>query len=169
METRSKYGRNIKENEKMDTERVLVVDDDLSIRESFRLILKPLYEVIMAENGKQAIECILKNNIELIILDLIMPGMTGYEVMEEIRRRAKRIDVLVVTGKGSLPNAKRVIELGAVGFISKPFSVAEVILNVSKIFEHQRYRKNLGDLIHKVKNLTLEEVSPHLSMKEPEI
>ncbi len=63
-----------------------------------------------------------------------MPAISGFDVLKEIKKLNKKIDVIVITGQGSLPNAKEAIHYGAGDFISKPFNVADIISVVSKSF-----------------------------------
>jgi DNA-binding NtrC family response regulator len=105
----------------------LIVDDEIGPREALRMILKPIYEIHMAANGQQALECIQNEKIDLVTLDLNMPGLSGLEVLEEIKRFKEDIAVVVITGYGTLKNAQEAFRLGAADFISKPFNVADVI------------------------------------------
>ncbi len=133
--------------------RVLVVDDEMGPREALRLILKPIYEVYTAASGEEALEILQKEEIDLVTLDLKMPGLSGFDVLKEIKKLNKKIDVIVITGQGSLPNAKEAIHYGAGDFISKPFNVADIISVVSKVFERRRYTAKLNELIKKIKEL----------------
>ncbi len=141
--------------------KILVVDDEMEPREALRLILKPIYEVYMAASGEEALEILQKEEVDLVTLDLKMPGLSGFDVLKEIKKLNKKIDVIVITGQGSLPNAKEAIHYGAVDFISKPFNVADIISVLSKVFERRRYTARLNELIKKIKELSLhEEILP---------
>lgn len=133
--------------------KILVVDDEIGPREALRLILKPIYDVYSAASGQEALELLQKEEIDLVTLDLKMPGLSGFDVLKEIKKLNKNIDVIVITGQGSLPNAKEAIHYGAVDFISKPFNVADIISVVSKVFERRRYTAKLNELIKKIKEL----------------
>lgn len=132
---------------------ILIVDDEAGPRESLRMILKPIYNVFTARNGKEALELIQKENIDLVTLDLNMPGISGIEVLKEIKKIRSDIEVIIVTGYGTLKNAQEVIRYGAGDFISKPFNVADIVAIVSKSFERRNYNLKINSLIQQIKGL----------------
>lgn len=104
---------------------ILIVDDNKLNRQSFRVILQKDYEIIEAEDGKEALD-ILKEDSELvvaIILDLIMPQMDGFQFIEEYRKheKYKYIPIIVATTNNDVENEKRCLELGVWDFIPKTF------------------------------------------------
>ena len=134
---------------------ILVVDDEVGPRESLRMILKPIYEVHTASNGQEALQFISREKIDLVTLDLKMPGISGIDVLKEIKKLHSDIEVVIITGYGTLTNAVEAIRYGAVDFISKPFNVAEIISIVSKTVERRNFNLKIKDLIHKIKGLRL--------------
>ena len=134
---------------------ILVVDDEVGPRESLRMILKPIYEVYTATNGQEALQFISREKIDLVTLDLKMPGISGIDVLKEINKLNADIEVVIITGYGTLTNAVEAIRYGAVDFISKPFNVAEIISIVSKSVERRNFNLKIKDLIHKIKGLRL--------------
>jgi response regulator RpfG family c-di-GMP phosphodiesterase len=134
---------------------ILVVDDEIGPRESLRMILKPIYEVHTASNGQEALEFINRKKIDLVTLDLKMPGISGIDVLREIKKLQDDIEVVIITGYGTLTNAIEAIRYGAVDFISKPFNVAEIIAIVSKSVERRNFNLKIKNLIQKIKGLRL--------------
>lgn len=132
---------------------ILIVDDEAGPRESLRMILKPIYNIFTASNGKEALEIIQKENIDLVTLDLNMPGLSGIEVLKEIKKIKSDIEVIIVTGYGTLKNAQEVIRYGAGDFISKPFNIADIVAIVSKSFERRNYNLKINNLIQQIKGL----------------
>ncbi len=132
---------------------ILIVDDELGPRESLRMILKPLYDVHTVENGQEALKFISQEKVDLVTLDLNMPGLSGIEVLQEIKKLQPDIEVMIITGYGTLDNAREAIRVGAGDFISKPFSVADVIAIVSKAFERRNYNLKIKNLIKELKDL----------------
>ncbi len=132
---------------------ILIVDDEAGPRESLRMILKPVYEVHAAENGQEAIKFISQNKVDVVTLDLNMPGLPGIEVLKEIKELQPDLEVIIVTGYGTLTNAQEAIRFGAGDFISKPFNVADIIAIVSKAFERRIYNTKIEVLIQQIKGL----------------
>lgn len=134
---------------------ILIIDDEIGPRESLRMILKPLYQVYQASNGWEALELIQTKDVDLVTLDLKMPGISGIEVLKEIKKIKNDVEVVIVTGYGTLSNAIEAIRYGAVDFITKPFNVAEIISVVSKSFERRSLNLKIKNLIKKIKNINM--------------
>jgi len=132
---------------------ILIVDDEVGPRESLRMILKSMYEVHTAENGQEAINFISQKKVDLVTLDFRMPGLSGIEVLQEIKKLQPDIEVIIVTGYGTLTNAQEAIRYGAADFISKPFNVADIIAIVSKAFERRSYNLKIKGLIQQIQGL----------------
>jgi len=132
---------------------ILIVDDEVGPRESLRMILKPIYEIYTAANGDEALQVIQKENIDLVTLDLRMPGLSGIDVLREIKKIRTDVEVIVITGYGTLTNAQEAIRYGAGDFISKPFNVADIIAIISKSFERRNYNMKIKNLIQQIKDL----------------
>jgi DNA-binding NtrC family response regulator len=134
-------------------ETILVVDDESGPRESLRMILKPLYEVHTASGGQEALGLIRNKDFAVVTLDLNMPGLSGIDVLKEIRKLKPDTEVIVITGYGTLNNAQEAIRFGAGDFISKPFNVADIISIVSKSFERRSYTLKINSLIERIQSL----------------
>jgi DNA-binding NtrC family response regulator len=132
---------------------ILIVDDEVGPRESLRMILKPLYEIQTAADGQEALRIIQSQKIDLVTLDLRMPGLSGIQVLQELKKIKSDLEVIIVTGYGTLPNAQEAIRYGAGDFISKPFNVADIISIVSKSFERRSYNLKIKGLIQQIKDL----------------
>ena len=122
-------------------ETILVVDDEFGPRESLRMILMSQYEVHTAASSEEALRFIRDNYVDLVLLDLNMPGRSGFSVLKAIKDSRSDIEVIVVTGYKSLENAKEAIRLGAEDFIPKPFNVPDIMAMVTRAMEKRR--KNL--------------------------
>jgi DNA-binding NtrC family response regulator len=132
---------------------ILVVDDEVGPRESLRMILKPLYEVHTASGGEEALRFIQNKDIDVVTLDLSMPGFSGIDVLKEIKNLRPNTEVIVVTGYGTLNNAQEAIRFGAGDLISKPFDVAQIISIVAKSFERRSYTLKINNLIERIQSL----------------
>lgn len=109
---------------------VLIVDDEMVNRQLLGFIISKEYDVIYAENGVEALEKIKENSkmLSLVLLDLLMPEMNGYELLEVLQKdeKLRRIPVIVLTSEKKAE--VKSLELGAVDFISKPYDMPDVIL-----------------------------------------
>jgi DNA-binding NtrC family response regulator len=122
---------------------ILVVDDETGPRESLRMILKSLYDVHTAADGQEALQFVGSENVDLVTLDLRMPGLSGIEVLREIKKLKNDVEVVIITGYGTLANAQEALRYGAVDFISKPFNVADIISIIGRSFERRQLNLNV--------------------------
>ncbi len=134
-----------------DKETILIVDDELGPRESLRFILKPHYETITAGSGQEALKLLQEREIDLVTLDLNMPGISGIDLFKKIRALKPELEVIIITGYGSLANAQEAIRYGAGNFISKPFDMAEIITIVAKSFERKYYQFRIQAIVQEMK------------------
>jgi DNA-binding NtrC family response regulator len=132
---------------------VLIVDDELGPRESLRMILKPLYDVRTATNGQEALDCIQKEKIDLITLDIKMPGLSGMDVLRELRKLGSDAAVVIVTGYGTLTNVHDAIRYGAVDFVSKPFNVPDIVAIVNKSVAQRSYNRKVKNIVQKIRSI----------------
>jgi DNA-binding NtrC family response regulator len=115
------------------------------------MILKPIYEVHTAADGQEALQFIGKEKIDLVTLDLKMPGIPGLDVLREIKKHQEDIEVIIVTGYGTRANAMEAIGCGAVDFISKPFDVANIVAVIGKSIERRNLKQQMKDMSRKIK------------------
>ena len=118
------------------THRVLVVDDepDITALVAYHLA-KASYRVTTAANGRDALRAAREERPDLIVLDLMLPGLTGYEVLAELRRHdeTKDIGVIVLTARKEEPDRIKGLSLGADDYLPKPFSPPELVLRVGAV------------------------------------
>ena len=120
-------------------EKILIVDDEIGIRELIQLYLvKKNYEVYEAKNGRRAIEIIKNGDVDLILLDIEMPGMNGFEVCKEIRAFSN-IPILFVSCKKELSDRIEGIEIGADDYITKPFDFHELEARIEAVFRREKW------------------------------
>jgi signal transduction histidine kinase len=109
-----------------DRPRVLIVDDELGVRESLRAILGKDCEVFTASSGDEALAVVQRQAVDLVTLDLRMPGLGGIAVLERIKKVDPEIEALIITGYGSLDTAIQGLRHHAFDYISKPFDCDQV-------------------------------------------
>lgn len=127
----------------MAAERIMVVDDDLNIQLALKYRLeKEGYHVLLAGDGVDALEKVKAEKPDLIILDLAMPRMDGFEFLEQMKGngRTSTVPVIVLTAYGYESNRARSLELGAVEFVVKPFSPRQLVAEVWKILGARKKR-----------------------------
>jgi signal transduction histidine kinase len=130
----------------LDKANILVVDDEMGPRESLKTILKPYYNVYTAERGGQAIEILNQVPIDLVTVDLRMPGISGIKVLEKVKQRDTDIEAIIITGYGSLDTAVEGLRLGAFDYIAKPFDVSHILSLVRRALERRSARLKLRQL-----------------------
>ncbi len=130
----------------------MVVDDEPGAREAFRMVLKDDYHVIIAENGEKALKEFGRNHnhIDLIILDMIMPGMDGLEVLNRIKKSSDCPEVIMVTVATKIGTAVTAMKLGAYDYIAKPFDITELRIVVDKALNKRRLVKKVARLESKL-------------------
>ena len=126
--------------------KILVVDDDKEIVKAIEIYLgKENYEIIKAYDGEQALEKIKQNEIQLVILDIMMPKKDGIETLEEIRKD-RNIPVIILSAKSEDIDKINGLNIGADDYVTKPFNPVELIARVNALI--RRYTK-LGSSIKK--------------------
>ena len=119
--------------------RILVVDDEESIREFLDIMLKKEgYEVTLAEDGRRAQELIKKKTFDMVISDLQMPHMTGVELLKFTKEFNEEIVFMIITAFGTTETAVEAMKLGAYDYITKPFKIDEVRILINNALKNKR-------------------------------
>jgi DNA-binding response OmpR family regulator len=114
--------------------KILVVEDEREMAGGLRDIFEfEGYEVITAETGKEGLQAVTRKEPDCIILDLMLPDINGYQVCEEIRRQKCNTPIIMLTAKGQDYDKIRGLEVGADDYMTKPFSVGELLARVRAI------------------------------------
>ncbi|MFA5317349.1 MAG: response regulator transcription factor [Dehalococcoidales bacterium] len=120
----------------MDKTRVLVVDDDVAISKLLCTNLKARgYEVSLANDGNAALEAIESNFTDLIVLDIMMPGLDGVEVCRRVREWS-RVPIIMLSARGDEKDKVKCLELGADDYLTKPFGIAELMARINTALRH---------------------------------
>ena len=129
----------------MQKKQTILVVDDTEINIDILMSILKNYDVIPALNGKDALDVIQTEHIDLILLDIMMPGMDGYEVCKKLKmdERSKNIPIIFITVKTSEDDIKKGFDYGAVDYVAKPFNPAELLARVKTHLELQRYQHHL--------------------------
>lgn len=136
--------------------RILVVDDEESIREFLEIMLKKEgYEVTTAEDGAKAKEILTKKTFDMIISDMQMPNVTGIELLRHVRESYPDIVFMIITAFGTTETAVEAMKLGAYDYLTKPFKIDEVRLNIANALRS----KNLETEVRVLKKELVKEYS----------
>ena len=122
--------------------KILIVDDELAIRESLRIILQQDYEVLAVSSGAEALEKMREGGIDLVLLDVIMPGLDGIQLLERMKSEYD-IPVIMITAANTIKTAVQAMKLGAYDYLSKPFDVDEIKIVVQKVLSTQDLSKEV--------------------------
>lgn len=117
---------------------VLVVDDEAGPRDALKVILRPFFNIQSAESAKAAIDLLNSHPIDLITLDQKLPDRQGLDLLQDIKHAHADVEVIIITGYGSLKSAMEGIRHGAAGYLLKPFNVTELITLVNQTLEKKQ-------------------------------
>jgi signal transduction histidine kinase len=123
---------------------VLVIDDEVGMREGCRRALTPQgFQVSTAEHGAEGLRKLRQERFDLVLLDAMMPGLSGLELLERIRDHDPEIACIMITGYATVDLAARATKLGAYDFLPKPFTADELLAAVHRGLEERRRRREL--------------------------
>jgi DNA-binding NtrC family response regulator len=122
--------------------KLFVIDDDQTLQQLFRdAFLPPRYELFVAGDGLEAVSTIEEISPDVVVLDLNMPKMKGLEVLQEIRAKDDEVEVIVLTGHGTISDAVEAMRLGAYDFLSKPMKISHLQAIIEKALEKRVLRR----------------------------
>ena len=129
-------------------QKILIIDDEKSIRDSIQMIFSKEFSVFTASEGKIGLEIIKQDHPLLIFLDIGMPGLSGFKVLEIIKKDNLPGIIWMLTGEENIDVALKTIQMGAAGYLTKPFDAAEIrniTLNVMQNHERKIKHDTSGD------------------------
>lgn len=142
--------------------KILIVDDDENICELLRLYLqKDGFEVIVANDGRQAVDFANKYSPDLILLDIMLPQLDGWQVCREIRKTSE-VPIIMLTAKSETFDKILGLELGADDYVSKPFDTKEVIARIKAVLR----RSNDNDKQNQIKEVRFDKLRINLTNYE---
>ena len=125
---------------------VLIVDDELDVRESIeRALLLEQYSVKMATNGREALAAIAAEQPDVVILDVLMPGIDGQDVARRLRRMGIRVPILMLTAREAVNDRVAGLDGGADDYLVKPFALDELLARVRALYR----RSTPGDAVRR--------------------
>jgi len=147
--------------------KILVVDDEENIRKSLKMILEyEGYTFLEASSGEEALSILDETvDVDLVFLDVKLPGMDGLEVLTEVKKRPVSPEVIVISGHGTISNAVEATKLGAFEFLEKPLHRDRVLLSIRNALNQDKLRRENLDLRRKAEK-RYELIGNHPSMKK---
>ncbi|MDP2968520.1 MAG: response regulator [Deltaproteobacteria bacterium] len=115
------------------SKRILVVDDDQGILDSFEALLGDRYDLVMTDNGYEALRIIETKPPRLVFLDIKMPGLDGMDVLKRLRKNQKKVEVVIITATHREETEREAKSLGAIDFLMKPLNIVEVERIASRV------------------------------------
>jgi DNA-binding NtrC family response regulator len=122
---------------------ILVVDDDPGVRDSFRFLLEDEYEVLDVPDGMQALEILRSCQVDLVLLDVRLPGMDGLQVLEQIRAVDAELAVILVTAVTTVRTAVSAMKLGAFDYLTKPYDDEEVLSLIRRALDRRALEREV--------------------------
>jgi DNA-binding response OmpR family regulator len=136
--------------------KILVAEDELNMRKGLQDNLEfEGYEVNCAEDGEEALEQIKKNNYDLIILDVMMPKISGFDVCKAARKIGIETPIILLTAKGDEIDKVLGLELGADDYVTKPFSLRELLARIKVILRRSENKISSTGVFEKIGNLNV--------------
>jgi len=143
----------------MSQKKILIVDDEEHILELIKFNLeKNGFEVVTLDNGESAIGFLKENSVDLVVLDLMLPGMDGLEVCKNLRRidGLEKLPIIMLTARGEETDRILGLELGADDYLTKPFSVRELIARIKAVLRRSDDKQAIKSKTLKIKDIVLD-------------
>jgi DNA-binding NtrC family response regulator len=151
--------------------KILIVDDDKEIRANLsEIMIGAGYEVASAASGRDAVDLATAEDYDVVLLDLIMPKMSGADVLGELRRVSPRSRVIMISAFATIENAVDAIKRGASDYVSKPFKIDELLMRVRRTLEEARIdsgteKAEFDSILSSLSNLTRRAIMLLLSQR----
>ena len=132
---------------------ILIVEDEQGPREALKLILSPYFNLYTVDRAEVAEQILETHPIDLVTLDLKLPDQPGTDLLSTIRKKGHDVDVVIITGYGTLQSAIDAIRHGVAGYILKPFNVSDLLEVIKKALERRKRLSSLHGALHALGNL----------------
>lgn len=121
----------------MNGKKILICEDNLIVQDILReYLVREGFEVIAARDGENALSVVFDSDVDLVILDIMLPGISGFDVCRKIREKSD-VPIIIVSARGTAPDRVAGLELGADDYVTKPFSAREVVIRIKKLLERK--------------------------------
>lgn len=152
---------------------ILVVDDEKNTRKLMKAVLESDgYTVVLADNGKSALEIMDKEHIDLVVLDIMMPEMDGYEFTEELRRVNNNLPILMVSAKQMSNDRKKGFIAGCDDYMTKPVDEEEMLLRIKALLRRAKIANErkieIGDVVLNYDSLSVTRGNEEVNLPQKE-
>ncbi len=120
---------------------LIAEDEEITRKHLLNTLQKAGYTTVGTENGLDALQKIESDHFDLLIADIKMPGMTGMELLEKIKDKQSEVEVIIITGFGTINSVVEAMKKGAYDYVTKPFNLDELLLKVNKILEQRTLKR----------------------------
>lgn len=139
---------------------ILIVEDEEGPRESLKMVLRPHFNLYSVDNAEVAFNLLKEQPIDLVTLDLKLPGQQGMELLEKIRAEGHDTEVIIITGYGSLESAVHAIQHGIAAYITKPFNITDLLGVIQKTLDRRRQVDSLRSSLEAFSSLWVPQGEP---------
>ncbi len=139
---------------------ILIVEDEAGPRDALKIILRPFYNLYTVETAAAAVRTIREQPVDLVTLDLKLPDRQGTDLLRQIKLERDDVEVIIITGYGSLRSAMEGLRYGAAGYLLKPFNVTELIRLIDDTIERKRRLDRLRHFLGTSSGLLASEQDP---------
>jgi len=134
---------------------ILIIDDEINMIESYKVLLEDKYNILSSTSGAEALKILKKEAVNLVLLDVLMPDMDGLEVLKKIKE-ISGIEIIMITAVRTIRTAIQAMKMGAYDYISKPFDIDDLLATIKKALEKQSFTKEIIYLKAELKNYIYE-------------
>jgi len=139
----------------MQKRKILIVDDDLSMLKMLSTFFeKAGYEVLQQHSGLQALSMLEADQFDVVITDLMLDGVSGFDILQKTKQYSPHTEVVVITGHSSIDSAVRAMREGAFDYITKPIALEELSIVIEKAYERRNFLSEIRHLRDQVKQYT---------------
>ena len=136
---------------------ILIVEDEEGPRNALKIILRPFFELSITSNRHEALQALLTKPIDLVTLDLKLPDGYGLDLFHAIKQARRGVEIVIITGYGTLKSSQEAVRNGAAGYLLKPFNVAELITLVNRTLEHKYRLDDMRGFLRSAQSLWADE------------
>jgi DNA-binding NtrC family response regulator len=139
--------------------KLLIVDDDVPLLDSLRFVFRGLYDVSAVRSAEEAAVVLAQQPIDVMLLDILLPGINGIDFLGTVRARYPRLPVIMISAASSIRPIIKELELGEAHYIRKPFDIDELRLVVSRALHQSELRSRMADLERQLAQRPAEEAA----------